>query len=328
MENILITGASGYVGRALVELALGEGRRITAIGRRRPDEVGDFIPCNFTKQKELDRALTDRQFSHMIHLASLPGDTGDPQEMVRVNVNGCLNLLEAARRMKVRRFVLASSISAYEWYPATKFNPPDYLPVDENHFCRPKDMYSTTKRIQENLAQAYCHQYSLPTVTLRLTAVIGPHGRGGGRGWRTFAENLAAGKEVQIPHLSTKEVCHYVDYRDVARMLLVAADHPRAAGEIFNCCGPASTSGRQFIQAVRKVQPGIEVKTGFPWSMAQGGKVYFDMRKARRLLGFKPRYTVLDSMRSIMDWIDAGGLKTEGATLQDRAYGSGVREKS
>ena len=328
MENLLVTGASGYVGRALVELALGEGRRITALGRTRPDGVKDFIPCDFTKPKALDRALVGRQFSHIIHLASLPGDTGDPQEMVRVNVNGCLNLLDAARRLKVRRFVLASSISAYEWYPATKFNPPGYLPVDEEHPCRPKDMYSATKRIQENLAQAYYHQYGLPTVTLRLTAVVGPHGRGGGRGWRTFAEGLAAGKEVQIPHLSAEEICHYVDYRDVARMLLVAADHPRAPGEIFNCCGPARTSGRQFIQAVRKVQPGIEVNTGFPWSMAQGGKVYFDMRKARRLLGFKPQYTVLDSMRSIKEWIDAGGLKTEGAAQQDRTYGSGVREKS
>ena len=105
----------------------------------------------------------------------------------------------------MNRFILASSISAYEWYPATKFNPPDYMPVDENHPCRPQDIYSTTKRMQEELSLTYYYQYSLPVTVLRLTAVIGPYGRGGGRGWRKFAEQLGEGVRVEIPHLSAEE---------------------------------------------------------------------------------------------------------------------------
>jgi nucleoside-diphosphate-sugar epimerase len=58
-------------------------------------------------------------------------------------------MLQIARATRVSRFVLASSISAYEWYPGTKFNPPDYMPVDERHPCRPKDMYSVSKYMQE-----------------------------------------------------------------------------------------------------------------------------------------------------------------------------------
>ena len=255
MENILVTGASGYVGRAFVESALAEGKRITALGRTRPQSGIDFIECDLTDREGVERNLANSNFTHVIHIASLPGDTGDAQQMVGVNVNGSLNLLEAARRMKVQRFVLASSISAYEWYPATKFNPPDYLPVDEKHPCRPKDMYCTTKRMQEELVQTYHDQFGMPTASLRLTAVMGPHGRGGGRGWKRFAESLAGGEHIQIPHLTPQEVCHYVDCRDVARMFLVAATHPGAVGEIFNCCGPARTSGSEFIQAVQKVVP-------------------------------------------------------------------------
>ena len=328
MERFLVTGASGYVGGAFVEWARREGKQVTALGRTDPATGIDFIKCDLTDPDEPQRSLAGRQFTHIVHLASLPGDTGDPQQMVRVNVSGCLNLLEAARRMKVERFVLASSISAYEWYPATKFNPPDYLPVDERHPCRPKDMYATTKRIQEELAETYHRQFGVPTVALRLTAVIGPHGRGGGRGWRKFAEALAAGKSVQIPHLKAAEVCHYVDSRDVARMLLVAATHPRAAGEVFNCCGPTRTSGTEFIQAVKQIVPGIEVGTGFPWSMAQGGEVYFDMTKARELLGFEPRYTVFDSVRNIKDWVDSQGLVNEPEAPEDTAFGAGVAETS
>jgi UDP-glucuronate 4-epimerase len=328
MDDMLVTGASGFVGQAFVKTGLAEKQHMTALGRTSPGAGIDFIQCDLTNPEALERAVGNRQFTSVVHIASLPGDTGNPQQMVCVNVNGCLNLLDAARRMKVQRFVLASSISAYGWYPATKFNPPDNLPVDENHPCRPKDMYSTTKRIQEQLVQTYHDQHGLPTVILRLTGVIGPRGRGGGRGWRNFAESLAAGKRVQIPHLTTEEVCHYVDSRDVAQMLLVAATHPGAVGEIFNCCGPAPTSGHEFIQAVKELFPGIEVDTGFPWSMAQGGVIYFDMAKAKQLLGFVPRYGLLQSIKSIKDWIDTKGLESEPIAPEDRAFASGVVDVS
>ena len=262
-------------------------------------------------------------FEGIIHLASLPGDTGDPQQMIRSNVGGLLNLLEYARKAKVARLAVASSISAYEWYPATKFHPPDSMPVEETHHCRPKDMYSTTKRMQELLLLTYYHQYGVPTTALRLTAVVGPHGKGGGRGWRAFAESLAEGKRVQIPHLTANELCHYVDVRDVARMFLTVLEHPRAVGEIFNCCGPAPTRGSEFIEIVKKLVPGIEVDVGFPWSMAQGGEIAFSMEKAKKLLGFEPIYDLAASIKSIKDWVDAGGL-TEAGADEDKSYGAGV----
>ena len=328
MENLLVTGASGFVGRAVVAQALKEGKLVTGLGRNRPELDIAFIECDLSDTVRLESALADKSFTRILHLASLPGDTGDPQQMVRVNVNGCLNMLECARKMKVRRFVLASSISAYEWYPGTKFNPPDYMPVDENHPCRPKDIYSTTKRMQELLVQTYHHQYQLPTAVLRLTAIVGPQGRGGGRGWREFAEKLDEGKRVQIPHLSANELCHYVDIRDVARMFLVAADHPQAVGEIFNCCGSSPTRGTEFIQIVQNIVPGIEVEVGFPWSMAQGREIAFDMSKAKRLLGFEPTYMLADSVQSIKDWIDPDGLKGEARAQEDRTYGAGVERIS
>jgi dTDP-L-rhamnose 4-epimerase len=184
-------------------------------------------------------------------------------------------------------------------------------------------MYSSTKRIQEILALTFYHQYGLPVAVLRLTAVVGPRGRGGGRSWREFAEKLQEGQSIQIPHFSPEELCHYVDLRDVARMHIVTGEHPNAVGQIFNCCGPAPTHGSEFAATVEGVAPGIEVEFGFPWSMAQGEEVCFDMSKAKELLGFEPQYTLEDSVRSISDWVDAGGLE-EARAESDGAFEEGV----
>lgn len=171
----------------------------------------------------------------------------------------------------------------------------------------------------------YYHQYNLPTTVLRLTAVVGPRGRGGGRGWGEFAETLAEGERVQVPHFTPEELCHYVDIRDVARMHIVVAEHPNAVGEIFNCCGPGPNRGSDFTEILQNLVPGIKVEFGFPWSMAQGGEIAFDMSKAKRLLDFEPKYTLESSIRSIKSWIDAGGLEEREA--EDQTYGEGVAKQ-
>src|SRR5207253_7871478 len=117
---------------------------------------------------------------------------------------------------------------------------------------------------------------------------------------------------------------HYVVLADEARRFLVVADHPLAVGDIFNCCGSSPTRGTEFIQIVQNIVPGIEVEVGFPWSMAQGREIAFDMSKAKRLLGFEPTYTLADGVQSIKDWIDVDGLKGEARVQEDRAYGAGV----
>lgn len=323
MKTFLVTGGTGYVGREIVRQLLGLGKEVTVLSRSAPDGGLPFIPADCTDRAALDRALGDRRFDAVIHAASLPGDTGDPMQMVSVNIDGLQNMLQFAIRSKAQRFVLTSSVSAYEWYPATKFKAPDYQPVDEEHPCRPRDMYSTTKRMQELLALTYWHQFQLPVVVLRLTAVVGPGGRGGGRGWREFAQQLAGGMLVQIPHFSEEELCHYVDLRDVGRMHIVAAEHPNAVGEVFNCCGPGPTRGSEFAAIVRQLVPGIQVECGFPWSMAQGGEISFSMEKARRLIGFVPELTLEDAVGSIKEWVDAGGLDDSAGSTE--RFDGGIR---
>ena len=252
MQKALVVGGSGYVGRELVRQLTEKGDRVHIICRSdRPGGMpGVWLKGDITRLETIETVLGNHRFDTIYHVASLPGDTGDPIQMVAVNVLGLTNMLVYARDTRVKRLVLSSSISVYGWYPATRFSPPDYMPVDEEHPMRPMDMYSSTKRAQEIVAMTFYHQYGLPVTALRLTAVVGPGGRGGGRSWREFAEQLSEGKSIQLPHFSPNELCHYVDLRDVARMHIVVGEHANAIGEIFNCCGPELTRGSEFIELI------------------------------------------------------------------------------
>ncbi|GAF99984.1 unnamed protein product, partial [marine sediment metagenome] len=195
---------------------------------------------------------------------------------------------------------------------------------DEKHPCRPKDMYSTTKRMQELLALTYYYQYKVPITILRLTAVVGSGGKGGGRSWRKFAESLAEGKKIQIPHFSPEELCHYVDIRDVARMFIATAEHPKAIGEAFNCAGPEPIRGFEFAAIVKNLVADIKIEYGFPWSMAQGNEIAIDMTKAEKLINYKPKYTMVETIKNIKDWVDSGGLEKE--HVKKESFQDGIAE--
>ena len=73
---------------------------------------------------------------------------------------------------------------------------------------------------------------------------------------------------------------------------------------------------------MKKLIPGIEVECGFAWSMAQGGEISFGMDKAKKLIDFEPKYTLEDAVRSIKEWVDAGGLDSN--KVEDSSYTPGV----
>ncbi|MBN1299387.1 MAG: NAD(P)-dependent oxidoreductase [Actinobacteria bacterium] len=304
----LVVGGSSFIGEELIKELLKSKQDFIVTYNKSiindKDKNIKIIKIDITDKSSLDK-LYKYDFDTVFHLASLPGDTGNPEQMVNVNITGLQNMLELALKKNVKKFILTSSISAVGWYPPTKkFEKPLYLPVDEIHPCRPVDMYTATKRMQEILAIAYYHQYKLPVSVLRLTLVVGPAGRGGGEFWKEFALSLKEGKEIQLPVYSEKEVLHFVDIRDVANMHIKAAESEKADGEIFNCCARDPFSGEDFKKIIKKMYPEMKISLGFPWSLSQGNALYFDMSKAKKLLDFEPEYNLKDSIYNIAQWVE------------------------
>lgn len=300
MATSLVTGGTGFVGRTLVRSLLERGDVVAVLSRRPPAADVEWLSADLTDAEVTSRALRGRHFDVIYHTASLAGDTGHPEEMMRVNVGGLHTLLEFARRTRPGRFVLTGSISACGWYPPTPYIHPVSLPVNEEHPCWPRDMYCLTKRMQEELALTYFHQYGVPVVVLRLPSVMGPNASGGSQTWGDFAQQARAGGRVPVPMHSAEEVNHYVDVRDVATGHILAASAPEAIGEIFNLAGPKEISGEELAEVIRQLIPGAETYYADGWTSAQGHQLYFDIRKARNNLGYRPQYSVANSLRDML----------------------------
>ena len=180
-KRVLVTGGGGFIASHLVEDLHREGAQVRALVRysSRADAGNlDFVAQNIRKDVEVIRG--DVRDPHMMlqacegvkivfHLAALigiPYSYHAPSEYVATNVAGTLNVLEAARRQKVARFVHTSTSEAY--------GTAQYTPIDEKHPLVGQSPYSASKIGADKLAESYYCSFDLPVVTVRPFNTYGP----------------------------------------------------------------------------------------------------------------------------------------------------------
>jgi UDP-glucose 4-epimerase len=188
--NVLITGACGFIGRALIQ-EMERGHDLRLFDRQRPDEATVFsagtgarAPAPFeTPHPFLAGEVTDPEaalravegMDAVVHLAGIP--TGHPEEGVEtfhVNACGTFTMLDACRRAGVKRFLCASSINAFGTiYWRVSKRPVEYhfLPLDESHPAEPEDPYSLSKLVNEETCAAFTRGYSITTAAFRFAGV-------------------------------------------------------------------------------------------------------------------------------------------------------------
>ena len=251
-----------------------------------------------------------------------------------VNVLGTFNLLEASVRYckRCKRFVFASSEGVYpEWLPV-------YLPIDERHPCRPTGhMYLISKLLGEDLVLGYHRQYGLPVVICRFGSIIGAgeildprynnslyhfsHANFWLNGLRQLKEKSEEAeraierleKEAKddekliIPYRKTDGKPlqrHLVDVRDIVQGVLLALEKKEAIGEVFNLSGPLPSDLEQLVLHMSKLLGVAYTKMVMPEDVSRflwtGVIPYYAIssEKARYLLGYKPRYTMIDMVDS------------------------------
>jgi UDP-glucose 4-epimerase len=291
----LVTGGAGFIGSHLVEELVRRGCSVRVLDnlstghRDNLGAVGDRI--EFVEGDILDPATVRaamqgvRRVFHQAALRSVPRSVDDPQSSNRVNVEGTLNVLVAARDAGVERVVYASSSSVY--------GRTDVLPLVETMTPQPVSPYAVSKLAGEYYCQVFTRVYGLATVGLRYFNVFGPRQDPASQYAAVvprFIDAAFRGESLEI-HGDGLQSRDFTYVGNVVAANCLAAERPRAAGEAFNvACGHQHT----LMDIVERLR-GLTVGNGaLRWHHTpdRPGDVRHtraDITKARRLLDYEPR---------------------------------------
>ena len=308
-SRFLVTGGAGFIGSNLCEALLGMGYPVRCLDdlstgkQAHVDMFADRPGYEFLKGDIKDLATCVAACSgidYVLHQAawgSVPRSLEMPLFYCANNISGHLNMLEASRQCHVKKFVYASSSSVYGDEP--------HLPKTEGREGALLSPYALTKRCGEEWAKQYSLHYGLPTVGLRYFNVFGrrqdPDGPYAAVIPR-FIRQLLAGERPTI-NGDGRQSRDFTYVENVVEANLKACLAPAAAdGEVFNiACG-----SREYLADVyRKLARALDVDLEPLFGPPRPGDIMHsnaDISKARRLLGYDPRYDFERGIREAVGW--------------------------
>ncbi len=292
--KVLVTGASGMVGRNLVSY-LGQ-RGLSTIPT---DLSGWDISGNLLDPEFVFKKLASLDFDAIIHLAAvteLKKTIEDPNMCFQVNCVGTLNMLELANRMKVKRIICASS--------ANVFGAPKQNPVTEEFPFDPRVPYDYSKVICENLAMSFYKSKGLPVSLTRSWLLFGEHDQPS-RATIRFIRSCLKNEPLTLFNegRDTTSPSHAFNY---ARLALSILSNEKSVGQAFNFGGERPVSIRELAETVKALTGSeSELKLAPPRSELEKDPQisYPSTEKMKRLLGYTYELTLEQGLSRTIDWV-------------------------
>ncbi|MGC4044309.1 MAG: NAD(P)-dependent oxidoreductase [Armatimonas sp.] len=287
--KILITGAGGNLGRAVIPALQEAGHSLRLLDFRPIDgSEGETIVGDVRNLDDVRRAVEG--VDAIVHAAALHGihlAKWTPEDFWAINVTGTFHIYEAAREAGISRIVLCSTMGVYG--QSTHAPEDSWNEVSEALPLLPGDVYGLSKRLCEELAETYGRRWGVTTVALRLGMFV-PEGSLERYGFRL----LYGG----------------VDDRDVAQAALLALTHtPDGNFDAFNIMSEVPFTAedlkplRQNPMAVlENYYPGLRTTLearGIDPLPLLWGRTVWSVEKAKRLLGYRPRYNFDGFLRAL-----------------------------
>jgi nucleoside-diphosphate-sugar epimerase len=298
--KVLVTGAHGKVGRALVPALMRAGHDVRASDLTRPawDRLDDAREAEDYWQADLTDAGAAYALANgcdaVVHTAAIPQPTHNaPHVVFGNNLMSTFNLLEAAIAAGARRFVNFSSETVPGFIFAHRPYEPDYLPIDEQHPIRPQDSYATAKWFAELLMERAPERADIAALSIRPCWVqdVG-----------SYERNL--GPVVRDPSVLVGNFCSYVDVYDLCEATMLAVESDLPGHEVLYVASPDTIGGHPLEEIVRRHHGATQVELR-PLPRPDASAIACS--KARRLLGWEP-------IRSWRDYLDDDGRLKEGVT--------------
>ena len=234
---------------------------------------------------------------HEAAFVSVPQSIDQPQECFDVNITGTSLLFDAARKAGVKRAVVASSAAVY--------GESDALPLVEETPLQPLSPYAVSKRVDEMYAELFTNSFGFEVTALRYFNVYGPRQRPDSMyaaAVPIFARRLLDGKPVTVfgDGAQTRDL---INIHDVVRANLIAAQHPNAAGKIFNVCTGLETRLLDLLDVLYQLFPNAP---GPEFAAPRAGDIYRSVgspQKALDIINFRAQVSLEDGLRETVDWM-------------------------
>lgn len=315
-SKILVTGGAGFIGSNLCEALIGMGNRVVCLDNFITGKMeniaallthSDFTLITGDIRNLDDCRLAVEGVDYILHeaaLGSVPRSINDPATTNDINVGGFLNMLIAARDAQVKRFVYAASSSTY--------GDSEALPKVEDVIGRPLSPYAITKYVNELYADVFSRTYGMECIGLRYFNVFGrkqdPNG--------AYAAVIPLFVKQFIHHESPvingdgeySRDFTYIDNVIQMNLLALSASNHEAINTVYNTAYGDRTTLNQLVSSLRDLLSDfdpeiakVEILHGpnrlgdIPHSLAS-------IDKAKRLLGYHPKYNLRDGLKEAVKW--------------------------
>jgi len=322
MRYALITGGAGFIGSHLAEALLKKGDRVTVIddlSTGRFENIAHltsnpnfhFAIETITNQTVMDRLVSECDL--IFHLAAAVGVdliVRSPIHTIETNVMGTEMVLKTARRYRTK-VMIASTSEIYGKSTKAPFSEDDDRVMGPT--TKSRWSYATSKALDEFLALAYHKEVGLPVVVFRLFNTVGPRQRGRyGMVIPRFVQWALRNEPIQIYGDGQQTRC-FANVSDVVEAIDRLSECEAAVGDVFNIGSQEEVTIRELAERVRERANSRSEIVTIPYNEAYE-EGFEDMRrrvpdisKVQRLIGWKPRKTLNETLDEVIAYFRTGG---------------------
>lgn len=302
-----MTGGAGYIGSTLLTKLVGRGDSAVSVDNQSIGSYDHFKGLKLGRKADLvvgdirDQKLLEEKWKGcdaVSHLAALPGLVrcrDNPEEAISVNVYGTHCVMEAARKLDIKRVVFCSSAATY--------GVPVRMPVTEDHPLRPLNLYGVTKVSGEQIINTYWDNYGIETVNLRFGNI---YGVGVFTRWDTvipkFVNQAMSGESLTV-YGDGEYSRDFVHVQDITKAMMLSLTTPGIGGETFNVGGETLTINRlaEIVKdELAEATGGKAEAVNTPPRQGETKKFSYDLKKIRGKLGFVNDWTVREGVKQLI----------------------------
>lgn len=312
-KRVLVTGAAGFIGSHLAETLSRAGAHVRAFIHynalstkgwlENSDERFEIIFGDVGDGDSTAQAMEgcDVVF-HLAALIGIPYSYVAPREYVRTNVEGTLNVLQAARRLSTPRILVTSTSEVY--------GTAQYAPIDEKHPLVGQSPYAATKIGADQLAISFHRSFDLPVTIVRPFNTYGPR-----QSTRaiipTIITQALRGGTLKLGSLETTRDMNYV--ADTVCGFIRAAEVKETVGETLNLGSGNEVSIGELAREICKIA-GIECRIEVEAERlrpkeSEVFRLIADSRRANEIMGWKTTFTLAQGLRETIAWFEANASR-------------------